>query len=154
MPGADALRDQVAIVTGASRGIGRAVAFRLAEDGASVALIARSLDGAEKVASELRDRFSRGPEAGSAPSRRFLAYACDVSKTKDACAAVEAVLKDMGRIDILVNNAGIIRDALLIWMKEEEWDDVIATNLKGTFNLSRAVARQMLRDRRGRIINI
>ncbi len=154
MPTTDALKDQVAIVTGASRGIGRAVAFRLAENGAHLALISRSLDGAEKVAAELRDRFSRGPEAGPAPGRRFLAYACDVSRTKDACAAVEAVLKDMGRIDILVNNAGIIRDALLIWMKEEEWDGVIATNLKGVFNLSKAAARPMLRNRRGRIINI
>ncbi len=150
MPVTDALKDQVAVITGASRGIGRAVALRLAEDGASLVLISRSREAAEKVAVELRDRFL----GADAPGRRFLAYACDVSSSKDVGAVVETVLKELGRIDILVNNAGITRDNLLLRMSEEEWDEVIATNLKGLFNMSKAVARQMLRDRRGRIINI
>jgi 3-oxoacyl-[acyl-carrier protein] reductase len=143
------LESQVAVVTGASRGIGRAIAHRLAEAGASVVLVARSLDGAEKVAAELRERFK-----GQEPARRFVAAACDVSKTPAAGELVEKVLKDFGRLDILVNNAGITRDNLLLRMSEEEWDDVIATNLKGLFNASKAAARQMLRERRGRIINI
>ncbi len=142
---AEPILSQVAIVTGASRGIGRAIALRLAADGAQVALVARSLAGVENVAAELRSKY---------PTRRFLAFACDVSQLKDVGVVVDSVVKELGRIDILVNNAGITRDNLLLRMSEEEWDDVIATNLKGLFNFSKAVARQMLRERRGRIINI
>ncbi len=144
-PNAEPLSNQVALVTGASRGIGRAVALRLAEAGAHIALVSRSVDGAEKVAAELRAKH---------PSGRFLPFACDVSKLKDVGVVVEAVLKELGKVDILVNNAGITRDNLLLRMSEEEWDDVIATNLKGLFNFSKTVARQMLRERRGRIVNI
>ncbi|HVR73793.1 MAG TPA: 3-oxoacyl-[acyl-carrier-protein] reductase [Planctomycetota bacterium] len=144
-PGPGKLEGQVAIETGASRGIGRAIAFRLAEDGASLALLARSLDGVEKVAADIQERF---------PGAQVLAQACDISSSKDVIGAVEAVLEKAGRIDILVNNAGITRDNLLLRMSEAEWDDVMATNLKGLFNASKAVARHMLRERRGRIINI
>lgn len=145
MPATETLAGQVALVTGASRGIGRSIALRLAEQGAQLALVARSVGAVDRVAAELGERF---------PGRRVLTHACDVSKLKEAMGVVEATLKELGRIDILVNNAGITRDNLLLRMSEEEWDDVIATNLKGLFNFSKAVARQMLRERRGRIVNV
>jgi 3-oxoacyl-[acyl-carrier protein] reductase len=142
---ASSLEGQVAVVTGASRGIGKAIALRLAEEGADVALIARGLEGVEAAAAEVRTR---------APGRRILARACDVASTQDAGAAIEAIEKELGRIDILVNNAGITRDNLLLRMSEEEWDAVMETNLKGLFSVTKAVARQMLRNRSGRIINV
>jgi 3-oxoacyl-[acyl-carrier protein] reductase len=135
----------IAVVTGASRGIGKAVAERLAMDGASVVCISRNRDAAEAIATDLRKRYPQG---------RFGAYACDVSKFADVAAVVESIVKEFGRIDILVNNAGITRDNLILRMSEEEWDEVIATNLKGLFNASKAVARGMLKERRGRIINV
>jgi 3-oxoacyl-[acyl-carrier protein] reductase len=139
------LKDQVAMVTGASRGIGRSVALRLAEEGANVALIARGAEGLETVLSELRERF---------PERRVFGGACDVSSSKDVASLVERVVAEMGRLDILVNNAGVTRDNLLLRMSEQEWDEVMGTNLKGLFNVTKAAARQMLRSRSGRIINI
>jgi 3-oxoacyl-[acyl-carrier protein] reductase len=139
------LEGRVAIVTGASRGIGKAIALRLAEEGADVALLARGLDGVNAAAAEVQQR---------APGRRILARACDVASSEGVVAVVEALEEELGRIDILVNNAGITRDNLLLRMSEEEWDDVMETNLKGLFNLSKAVARHMLRNRSGRIINI
>ena len=139
------LAEQVAIVTGASRGIGRAVALRLAEEGADVALVARQPDGVESAARELRARF---------PGRRFIAQACDVSSLEETKRVIGGICNEAGRVDILVNNAGVTRDNLLLRMSEEEWDEVMATNLKGLFNVSRVVTRCMLRDRRGRIVNI
>jgi 3-oxoacyl-[acyl-carrier protein] reductase len=139
------LEGRVAVVTGASRGIGKAVAARLAEGGADVALIARGLEGVEAAAAEARAR---------APGRRIVSRACDVASSKDVAAMIGALEEELGRIDILVNNAGITRDNLLLRMSEEEWDDVMQTNLKGLFNLSKAAARHMLRNRWGRIINI
>lgn len=139
------LAGQIALVTGASRGIGRAIVNRLAEEGADVVLLARNPEGVENAALALRESF---------PGRRFLAYPCDVSSFDDVTGVVSAVYKEMGQIDILVNNAGITRDNLLLRLSEAEWDEVIATNLKGLFNVSRRVARQMLKERRGRIINI
>ena len=139
------LENHVAVVTGASRGIGRAISLRLAEEGAALVLLSRSADNAEKIAGEVRARF---------PGRRVVARACDVSKSKEVGGTVESIWKEFDRIDILVNNAGITRDNLLLRMSEADWDDVIATNLKGLFNMSKAVARHMLRERRGRIINI
>jgi len=139
------LTGQIALVTGASRGIGRAVVDRLAEEGADVVLLARNPEGVESVAVELRERF---------PGRRFLAYSCDVASMDDVSSVTSAVYKEMERVDILVNNAGVTRDNLLLRLSEAEWDEVIATNLKGLFNVSRKVARQMLKERRGRIINV
>src|SRR2546428_674031 len=139
------LKDQVAVVTGASRGIGKAVAFRLAEEGAHVALVSRRPEGLEKVISELRERF---------PQRRVLGDACDVASSKNVTALVDRIVAEMGRLDILVNNAGITRDNLLLRMSEEEWDEVMETNLKGLFNFTKAAARQMLRAKSGRIINV
>jgi 3-oxoacyl-[acyl-carrier protein] reductase len=118
---------------------------RLAEEGADVVLLARNADGVESAAIELRERY---------PGRRFLAYACDVASSEQVSSVTSAVYEEMGRVDILVNNAGITRDNLLLRLSESEWDDVIATNLKGLFNVCKKVARQMLKERRGRIINI
>ena len=139
-----ALEGKVAVVSGASRGIGRAVALRLARDGAAVALLARDAAKAEEVAGEIRD----------SGDTRALALGCDVSSLARAAEAVETVLAELGRVDVLVNNAGITRDNLILRMSEEEWDDVIATNLKGCFNLSKAVVRPMLRARGGSIVNV
>jgi 3-oxoacyl-[acyl-carrier protein] reductase len=139
------LEGQVALITGASRGIGRAIAGRLAADGADLALVSRSREAVERVAAELQS---------ASPGRRFLPLACDVASWSSVAAAIDECVKAFDRLDILVNNAGITRDNLLLRMKEEEWDEVIATNLKGTFNACRLAARQMLRQRSGRIINV
>ena len=129
-----------ALVTGGSRGIGFAVAKRLIADGAKVALVSTKLEGAVAAASQLGEN-AKG-------------YACDVSSYDDVQALVAAVLADFGKIDILVNNAGITRDDLLMRMSEEEWDRVLAVNLKGSFNTCKAVMRPMMKARFGRIINI
>ena len=129
-----------ALVTGGSRGIGFAVAKRLIADGAKVALVSTKLEGVVAAASQLGEN-AKG-------------YACDVSSYDDVQALVAAVLADFGKIDILVNNAGITRDDLLMRMSEEEWDRVLAVNLKGSFNTCKAVMRPMMKARFGRIINI
>jgi 3-oxoacyl-[acyl-carrier protein] reductase len=110
-----------------------------------VALLARNAQVVEETAQELKRQF---------PGARALAVACDVSVANDVSRAVDLVVKEFGQIDILVNNAGITRDNLLLRMAEAEWDDVIATNLKGLFHLTKAVARQMLRARSGSIVNV
>jgi len=139
------LENQIALVTGASRGIGRAIASRLARDGADLVLSARGVEGVESAAREIESE---------SPGRRVLAVACDVASWKSVEEMVARALEAFGRIDLLVNNAGITRDALLLRMSEDEWDDVQAANLKGTFHTSRMIARQMLRQKSGRIINI
>jgi len=139
------LRGKVAVVTGASRGIGRSVALRLAREGADLALLARSEEGLSGVVSESRDLHRE---------RRVLPIACDVGVAGNVQEAIEKITGELGRIDILVNNAGITRDNLLLRMSEEEWDEVLTVNLKSVFNLSKAVARHMLRARSGRIVNV
>jgi 3-oxoacyl-[acyl-carrier protein] reductase len=135
---------RVAIVTGGGRGIGRAVALRLAREGADVAISYRSNDeAAEKAAEEVRT-------AGM----RCETFKGDVALQEDVEALVKGVIEAFGRIDILVNNAGLTRDNLMMRMKEEEFDDVLNTNLKGTYLCTRAVLRPMIRARWGRIINI
>ena len=135
---------RVAIVTGGGRGIGRAVALRLAREGAAVAISYRSNDeAAEKAAEEVRT-------AGM----RCETFRGDVALQKDVEALFKGVIEAFGRIDILVNNAGLTRDNLMMRMKEEEFDDVLNTNLKGTYLCTRAVLRPMIRARWGRIINI
>lgn len=135
---------KVAVVSGGSRGIGRAISVALAEAGAEVALLyAGNREAAEKVVAELQER---GKEA--------LAIQADVSQAEQVDAAVKQVMARFGRIDILVNNAGVTRDNLLLRMKEEDWDQVVDTNLKGVFLLTKAVVRPMMRQRFGRIINI
>ena len=134
---------KVAFITGGSRGIGKAIALELASGGADVALCARTGGAAESVAAEI-----------AALAVKALPCQADVADASQAQAAVQATLAAFGRIDILVNNAGITRDNLLMRMKEEDWDAVLATNLKGAFNCCKAVARPMIKARSGRIINV
>lgn len=136
--------NKVAIVTGSSRGIGRAIALRLAAGGATLVVNYRGdKAGADKVVEEIK---ADGGEA--------IAVQADVSQFDEADALFKAAKKAFGRVDILVNNAGTTRDTLIMRMSEEDWDVVIDTNLKGTFNCIKAVSRQMMRQRYGRIVNI
>lgn len=137
------LTDQVAIVTGASRGIGKAIALRLAKEGCHIAGISRSLASLEETA-----------QAVKAMGRQFHSYAVDVASEAAVNEAVNAVFSTMGRIDILVNNAGITRDGLLMRMSSEDWDAVLQTNLKGAFHWTRPVTKYMMKARIGRVVNI
>src|SRR5438034_1438496 len=140
-----AFSGQVAIVTGATRGIGRSIALELARRGADVAFnYAKSTDAAETLKAEIQ-----------ALGARVLAAQCDVANTDAAAEMVKQAKDTFGRIDFLVNNAGIVRDTLILRMKEEDWDAVIDTNLKGAWNFSKAALRVMLRqDVGGSILNI
>ncbi len=137
------LSEQTAIVTGASRGIGKAIALRLAAAGARVACIARSADKLEEVVAEI-----------TAAGGTAIAFTCDVTDSEAASKVVDDVVEKWGQLDILVNNAGITRDTLLPRMSDEDWDDVITTNLRSVFLFSRAASGAMIRKKRGRIINI
>lgn len=138
------LNGRVAIVTGSSRGIGRAVALALAKRGAAVVVnYAANSAAAQEVA-----------EAVKASGGRPLVYQANVSEPVEADALVKAAISEFGRVDILVNNAGITRDSLILRMKDEDWDAVLGTNLKGAFNCIRAVSRSMVKNRYGRIINM
>ncbi|MBL7565430.1 3-oxoacyl-[acyl-carrier-protein] reductase [Staphylococcus saccharolyticus] len=133
-----------ALVTGASRGIGRSIALQLAEDGYNVAVnYAGSKDKAEAVVDEIK---AKGVDS--------FAIQANVAKGDEVKTMVKEVVSQFGSIDVLVNNAGITRDNLLMRMKEQEWDDVIDTNLKGVFNCIQKVTPQMLRQRGGSIINL
>lgn len=139
-----ALTDKVALVTGGSRGIGRAIAIAMADQGANVAFIFKSaVDAAERVKNEIE-----------ALGRKALAIQSDAKDINGAQQVVDQVIKSFQRIDVLVNNAGITRDTLLMRMSEQDWDDVIDTNLKSAFNFSKAVCRIMMGQRAGKIINI
>jgi 3-oxoacyl-[acyl-carrier protein] reductase len=138
------LEAKVAVVTGAARGIGRAIAVRLARGGASVVVNFRANASA---AGELVEQILAG--GGQA-----VAFMADVRQPSQAQELVEAAVKTFGRLDILVNNAGTTRDTLLMRMSEEDWDVVVDTNLKGAFNCIKAASRQMMRQRYGRIVNI
>lgn len=138
------LANRVAIVTGASGGLGRAIATALAAEGAAVVInYARNAQAAQELVQALE---AKGGKA--------LAVQADVATLDGAEALVKASQEAFGKVDILVNNAGINRDGLLMRMKEEDWDSVLDTNLKGVFLCTRAVARPMLKARSGRIINI
>ncbi|MDI6773860.1 MAG: 3-oxoacyl-[acyl-carrier-protein] reductase [Verrucomicrobiota bacterium] len=143
MTSVNALDGKVAIVTGAARGIGRAIAEELAREGADLA-----------VCDLRREWCSDTVAAARAAGRRVECYGVNVSDGAAVNAMIDEALKAFGRIDILVNNAGITKDQLLVRMSEEDWDAVLSVNLKGTFLLSKAVARPMMKQRSGAIINV
>ncbi|MCX6566095.1 MAG: 3-oxoacyl-[acyl-carrier-protein] reductase [Candidatus Aminicenantes bacterium] len=136
-------KDKVTIITGASQGIGETIAREFAAEGATVVLVDIQKEKLDAVAAAI-----------AAAGGRAVVQAADVSKFDQAAAVAETVLREFGKIDHLINNAGITRDNLLMRMKEEEWDAVIAVNLKGIFNFSKAVVRSMLSARAGRIVNL
>jgi len=137
------LKDKVAVITGSARGIGKAIAVAMANEGANIVISDINLEMAEATAKEI-----------SKLGVKTLALGLNVAKTAECESFVEQVIAKMGQIDILVNNAGITRDGLLMRMKEEDWDVVIAVNLKGVFNCTKAILKSMLKQRSGKIINI
>jgi 3-oxoacyl-[acyl-carrier protein] reductase len=136
--------NQNAIVTGAGRGIGHAIAARLASEGARVACVSRSEENAKRTADELNKA-----RADSAKP-----YAVDVADHAAVQKVGAQILEDFGKVDILVNNAGVTRDGLAMRMSIEDWDTVINTNLRGAFNFTQSILRAMIKQRSGRIINI
>ena len=137
------LNNKIAIVTGASQGIGKIIAFELAKSGAHVACISRNKKAIESIVEEIT---INGGKASSFP--------CDISDSDTLSEIITEIIKENSRIDILVNNAGITKDSLLMRMSIEQWDDVINTNLKGAFHCTKAVVRYMMKNKFGRIINI
>ena len=137
------LENQIAVVTGAGRGIGRAIALKFAAEGADVACVSRTQENSEKVAAEIR-----------ALGRKAWAYAVDVADAAAVNAVAGKILAECGRVDILVNNAGVTRDNLLMRMSDAEWDAVLNTNLKGAFLVTKAFSRALIKQRSGRIINV
>src|SRR5471032_992730 len=137
------LANQIAVVTGAGRGIGRAIELKFAAEGAGVVCVSRTQENSEKVANEI-----------GALDGKAWAFAVDVSDSAAVTAAAEKILIDCGKVDILMNNAGVTRDGLLMRMSEEDWDTVLNTNLKGAFFFTKAFFRTFAKQRAGRIINI
>lgn len=137
------LANLTAVVTGAGRGIGRAIALKFAAEGADVVCVSRTAENSEKVANEIR-----------ALGRKAWAYAVDVADCAAVASTGEKILTDAGKVDILVNNAGVTRDGLLMRMADEDWDTVLNTNLKGAFSVTKAFSRAFLKQRSGRIINV
>jgi len=138
------LTGKTAIVTGASRGIGKAIALKLASQGANVAF--NHLGDGEKAAETVKELEALGVKAA--------AYEVNVADLEASTKFVEDIIEEFGEVHILVNNAGIVRDTLMLSMKESDFDAVIAVNLKGTFNMTKAVYKHFMKKRRGRIINI
>lgn len=138
------LKNKIALITGAGRGIGRAIAIALAKEGAEVVI---NYNGSEERAKEVKQTIEENGGKASI-------YKCNVSDFVACEAMIKDIVKEYGHIDILVNNAGITKDGLIMKMKEEDFDSVLNVNLKGTFNTIRHSARQMLKQRCGKIINI
>lgn len=137
------LQDKIAIVTGGSRGIGKAIALRLAAEGAKVAVTATTQAGADKTAEEIRQNGGQ-----------TIGFATNVADAKQVEALIKGTVEHFGALHILVNNAGITRDNLVMRMSDEDWNDVITTNLTGTFNCIRAASKIMMKQRSGKMINI
>jgi 3-oxoacyl-[acyl-carrier protein] reductase len=137
------LASQIAVVTGAGRGIGRAIALKFAAEGAGVVVVSRTQENSEKVAVEIR-----------ALGRKAWAHAVDVADAAAVSDAAEKILAEAGKVDILVNNAGVTRDGLVMRMSDADWDTVLNTNLKGAFLFTKAFSRAFAKQRSGRIINI
>jgi len=137
------LKDKVAIVTGAAQGIGKVIALSLAKCGADIAVSDINEDSLNSAVKEIE-----------ALGRKSIAIKMDVSSLKDCEDMVKKTVDVFGKVDILINNAGITRDTVLLRMKEEQWDQVIQVNLKGTFNCTKAVIRGMFKQKSGKIINI
>ncbi len=138
------LENKVAFVTGASRGIGKAIALEMAKSGADVAVCySSSSDAAEDVCRQIRQL-----------GRKAVPYRCDVSSMEQCSETVKAAVEEFGHLDILVNNAGITRDNLMLMMKEDDFDSVISTNLKGAFNMMKQAGAHFLKRKQGTIINI
>ena len=138
------LENKVAFVTGASRGIGKAIALEMAKNGADVAVCySSSSDAAEDVCRQIRQL-----------GRKAVPYRCDVSSMEQCSETIKAAVEEFGQLDILVNNAGITRDNLMLMMKEDDFDSVISTNLKGAFNMMKQAGAHFLKRKQGTIINI
>jgi 3-oxoacyl-[acyl-carrier protein] reductase len=140
----NSLQDQVAIVTGGGRGIGRSIAKALADDGAHIAIFDRAFP----------DDFAQFADSIKAAGRKVVHKALDITDTASVEKACDEVVAELGRIDILVNNAGITRDKLMIRMSDDDWDIVLKVNLKGAFIMTRAASKVMMRQRKGKIINV
>ena len=137
------LSNQIAVVTGAGRGIGRAIALKFAAEGADVVCVSRTQENSGKVAAEIR-----------ALGRKAWAFAVDVADAAAVSTVAEKILADCGKVDILVNNAGVTRDGLVMRLSDADWDTVLNTNLKGAFLFTKAFSRAFAKQRSGRIINI
>ncbi len=137
------LKGKTALITGAAQGIGRAIATRLARDAASVVIADINIDSAQSVAAQLKNLGVRAA-----------AFQADVSDSVEVEGLIQKTVKEFSAIDILVNNAGITRDALLIRISVEDWDQVMNVNLKGALNLTKSAAKVMIKQKSGRIVNI
>jgi 3-oxoacyl-[acyl-carrier protein] reductase len=140
------LQDQVALITGGTAGIGKAIALLFADSGAKVAIFGTNAERGKQVVEEIHVRTGK--------SDRAIFYGVNVAKTQEVDQAIKQVLETFGTVDVLVNNAGITRDQLLMKMSEEDWDLVLETNLKSCYNTCRALVRPMMRARKGSIINM
>lgn len=145
--GESMLKGKKAIITGATAGIGRGIATTFAKNGASIALIGTNLERAQAVLKECE-------ELKVDANQTFSIYIVDVSLTEEVKKTIDQIFEDFNTIDILINNAGIVRDNLLMKIKEEDFDRVISVNLKSVYNTSQAVIRPMMRQKKGKIINI
>lgn len=139
------LYDQVAIVTGGNAGIGKAIAFKLAEEGAKVAIMGTNAETGAATIAEIKQ---------SLPASHVLFYKVDVAQTSAVEELIKQIIEQFGKVDILVNNAGVTADQLLMKMSEDDWDRVLAVNLKSCYNTCRAVIRAMMKAKKGKIINI
>ncbi|MEI6891107.1 MAG: 3-oxoacyl-[acyl-carrier-protein] reductase [Pontiella sp.] len=137
------LNDKVAVVTGAARGLGQAIAVKLAEAGADIALCDLNADWLEETAGKVK-----------AVGRKAACYGVNVADGESVIVGMKAIAKDFGKIDVLINNAGITKDGLIMRMSEDDWDAVLNVNLKGVFLCTKAVMRGMMKQRSGTIVNI